>query len=1610
MAKRLFDSPPSFMWWARDDVELTEPNSTRPSFMSEDISVVSDTVMITLPTGGTTTPLTPTTTNGPPMMLFSGGASPDIRHKIENASPTTARHVAMRMYQSMKKHGLREEATRVVAQDEEEYSTELGRKSESQELLGMEYMLRDGFVNYLRDMVKITPPIPQQVVRFSGIKYSRKMEIPTCRYETFGSKVVGCFLGPFKTLLQAKKFIWLEVLKGVDGYIMPGSMTLLLGPQGSGKSTLLEVLAGRAIVSKNVNVQGAVTYNDKHASQICLSRLIAYISGQPNQHIPFLTVRETLEFARDCTQGLRPENFTPQMRKFFAHALVEGQDPFLEYVLEILRLKDLEHKLTGDASDSDRQKLTTAELALGTYSVMLYDQPISGSDLAATYRLVDTIRTVSRIQQSSAVMALTQLSQDVFDLFDRVLLLREGQVLFQGPRQDAIPYFTKLGYAKPSHVDCYEFLEDIAAGNGSQYVPPGASPYTLEDLVDCYRASDHYKDIMRIIASKDVKQTYWLESEPGLGLSLKRPAKYQSSTDRAPRRETELVVTKLSKKVGHLGGIRSTGRVQVGDVVTAISLNKEEMIYLSVGHQKVQKDRTIHVHSILKQTRPRIRLQVEREKEEEEKHILQWEQFQRPFVQTWWESTKTLINRQINITKRLHALIKLRLIQAIILGTFTGSLFYKLGGQYDQQKMNSVRALGFVTTMSIMLINMVQLPLYMLQRPIFYKHKALRFFRVSSYIVAHCTVNIPQTLIEALVYAVCLYFQAGLSLAGNGVPLFTYLALLFLVAFFGSSLFFFLSALSSIPEVGNALAGLLVSTFLLFSGFVIYPSKIPTYWKWLVHVNPIHWANVSFCRLQFLEGYTDPCSDYLGHLPYCDQFPRMTVGKAYLKFYELSGDTGRPWLPYTILLGWIAMVNFFALLGLKKIEFRGISQSLPHLRRNARVISKYAEDKQEEYGTDTSHRENSTDLSTSMHASYSYRTEVSHEVNDISKEEVRVDVRGNMLGIPVKRVTLLFEGLTFTRHNEVTKESVSVFNNITGFVKPQQMVALMGATRACKTTLLKCLAGRVPLIGELKGNLHANDVRASATFSRLVGYVEHVDAHQPFLTVRESLQFSAALRLGKTIDSMNPRVHVELVLSQLNLITYANQLVGSLRGNTGKTYEIAKKITIAVELVANPSILLLEDPISGLDSAGIWSILNSLSNVADSGRVIIASLTHPNARVLSSFHMALVLTREGHQAYFGPVGHHCEALLGYFKSIPNAPHYSRRVSPISFVMDALGLGMEEASQAPALDYAQIYQSSSLQEINNNEICTIKTSIKGSKLEDIPSNYPAPYSTQALLVLLRTQRFLWRNVQYTFGRLTGCIVIGLLMGSLYYQVEYKDTFGATSRSLYIYMQVILIGVISANNVIPQLGTDRLVYFREKRARMYLPIFYPISWAVGEIPYFLMATFAVMGIGNGMAGIATDSMREFLLYWLVLFIFTLCVTYFGMMITFLAPAPVLAAFVVSIVTSIWVSASGVVVLFSDIRFYKWMYWSNPFQYAMNMMTSLSFYCNTKACNTTGCSCPKFSDGSYVWDRLASIRSLSYERMETDLSILAAMSLLFASLAFILFVVLKHNSSPQ
>lgn len=215
------------------------------------------------------------------------------------------------------------------------------------------------------------------------------------------------------------------------------------------------------------------------------------------------------------------------------------------------------------------------------------------------------------------------------------------------------------------------------------------------------------------------------------------------------------------------------------------------------------------------------------------------------------------------------------------------------------------------------------------------------------------------------------------------------------------------------------LAGLLISVFLLFSGFVIYPSNIPTYWKWLTYMNPIHWANVSFCRIQFYKGYTDPCSKYLGQLPFCDKFPSMTVGKAYLVFYELSEDAKIPWLPYAILLGWTVIANLLTLLGLKKIEFMGMSQSLPHLKKTP-IIRNYKEDRDNKFHSYNSNNEHSDNYGVSPHPEKQNLSSNNDRMKDnggVEKwiEEFRVDLNRHSLDVPLKQVTLPFEDLSFTR-------------------------------------------------------------------------------------------------------------------------------------------------------------------------------------------------------------------------------------------------------------------------------------------------------------------------------------------------------------------------------------------------------------------------------------------------------------------------------------------------------------------------------------------------------------------------------------------------------------------
>ncbi|KAJ7531024.1 hypothetical protein O6H91_14G029200 [Diphasiastrum complanatum] len=1083
------------------------------------------------------------------------------------------------------------------------------------------------------------------------------------------------------------------------------------------------------------------------------------------------------------------------------------------------------------------------------------------------------------------------------------------------------------------------------------------------------------------------------------------------------------------------------------------------MHYIAVSPQRDRNDHAATVTTILKDSTGYIRLQVERQGvEESEEDRAAHEKFDQEYVQGWWESTRSLIARQWKITGRLRILILLRCLQVIILGFFGGTIFYHLGGRIDSLKMNSVRGMGFVSSMTVLLINLVQQPLHMLQRPVFYKQRAQRFYRVSSYLVAEAVVSLPQSLIEAFLYTMGAYFLASLSRAGHWEHYFQYLLVLFLVAYLGSAMVRFTSSVAPILEAANALAGVLVAIFLLFSGFVIYPHNVPPYWKWMLYANPLHWAIVIYGLIQLGENYKEPCSDYTQLLQYCHVYPRMTVGNAFLKFYGLKTERHLVWVGYAIIIAWILVFKLLSYLALEKFQHIEVNPSLPRQKKRAHVYSNLDEDNEASDIFSEQLIVNAGKLNVASHKN-DKRMQNDHEV--LHDEEASHPVRTGQLapgpGIPkltpfavsflrrqqeaspqenfhpdngksissyipaIKPITLSFRNIGLIVKDRKSKKEQSLLRGVSGYARPGTMVALVGSSSSGATPLLRCLAGRVSH-GTVEGEIFVNGAKLSTNiFSRISGYAESLDAHQPYLTVRESLAFSASLRLGATASRRQKIFLVDLILELMGLSEVSNLLVGDLSYSTGRTYELSKKLTIAVELAANPSILFLDNPTSNLDSVGARNVMYAIKAVAGTGRTVISTIRHPSARMLSAFNKVLILNNGGEQVYFGPVGWNSSKLVAYFVSIPKVPKYDEKQNPITYVLDILGAGIRKRRSVQ--NYGEIYLESQLGKKNEaeiNKLCAGGDAGDGVVVSE-DSGYAASYCTQAAMVFLRTQRFLYRNVHYTFGRLAGAIALGLLLGSVYIQIHWSSSISMTSRSLFIYIQVLLIGVMNANNVIPQLGSDRLAYFREKRASMYAPIFYPISWAVSEIPYLILITLVFVAIGNGMAGIGTDTPGHFFEYWFGLFLFTLTVTYFGIFLTIATPAPMLAAFAMSICLSIWITGSGVVVPKLRIHFYAWLYWSNPFQYAINALTSISFYCNTKspvclACPAgkpcPACPCKQLTDVGYtfVWDRLKHLRSLNHQRISLDFVALGGMSTVLALLCVICFVFFKHNSKPS
>ena len=181
--------------------------------------------------------------------------------------------------------------------------------------------------------------------------------------------------------------------------------------------------------------------------------------------------------------------------------------------------------------------------------------------------------------------------------------------------------------------------------------------------------------------------------------------------------------------------------------------------------------------------------------------------------------------------------------------------------------------------------------------------------------------------------------------------------------------------------------------------------------------------------------------------------------------------------------------------------------------------------------------------------------------------------------IAFEPVTFSFKDIWYTVTTK-DKEELDLLKGVSGYFEPGTLTALMGASGAGKTTLLDVLSGRKNT-GVVKGGMFVNGKpKEEHSFRRNMGYVEQFDSLSPMETARDAIEFSAALRLPRGTTSIERQSWVNTVLIMLELIPLENTLVGT-ESTGGMSFEQKKRVSIGVELAANPAILFLDEPTTG---------------------------------------------------------------------------------------------------------------------------------------------------------------------------------------------------------------------------------------------------------------------------------------------------------------------------------------------------------------------------------------------------------------------------------------------
>nr|GAT46077.1 predicted protein [Mycena chlorophos] len=348
-----------------------------------------------------------------------------------------------------------------------------------------------------------------------------------------------------------------------------------------------------------------------------------------------------------------------------------------------------------------------------------------------------------------------------------------------------------------------------------------------------------------------------------------------------------------------------------------------------------------------------------------------------------------------------------------------------------------------------------------------------------------------------------------------------------------------------------------------------------------------------------------------------------------------------------------------------------------------------------------------------------------------------------------------------------------------------EMLAIIGGSGSGKTTLLNAVAGRLHGLPILDGTISfspagpqpqpAGKSIAAPKVSKIVGFVRQHDYLLPHLTVRETLKFAAALRLPKTVERDAVLQIVEQTIEELGLKECADTVVGGIfrKGISGGE---RRRLSIGCVLVTMPSVLILDEPTTGLDATTSFVLLQTLSDLAKRhSRTIILSLHAPRSDAFALFDRLMVLSK-GDVVYSG----RGQDSLAWFEE--HGCELRKETNPLDFLIDVTSIDnrspdREEESRARVAALVQAWKD---REHDNQApppfqqapalVHTISRTSQTNAIDDSKEQARPGVIQQTVILLHRSHLNVYRNFGQLAGFLLQSICIGVFMGLTYYNLK------------------------------------------------------------------------------------------------------------------------------------------------------------------------------------------------------------------------------------------------